>query len=83
MLTFKVFWRRNSVPKSGTARFKPISRNSPSTDPVVCPSALPNGNFAAGPVWMAASPWTGCRQRVPAGGVRLFGPTSRHAGCTR
>jgi hypothetical protein len=42
MATFKVFWRRLRVLKSGTAQFKPISRSRLSTKPVVCLSAMPN-----------------------------------------
>jgi hypothetical protein len=33
MFTVKVFWRRDSVPKSGTSQPRPASRNRLSTNP--------------------------------------------------
>lgn len=55
MLTFKVFWRRLSVLKSGTAQSKPINRSRLSTKPVVCLSAMPNNTFIVRQVSMAVS----------------------------
>lgn len=54
MFTFKVFWRRLSVLKFGTAQSRPTSRRRLSTNPVVCLSAMPNGAFIVRQVWMAA-----------------------------
>ncbi len=54
MLTFRVFWRRLSLPKFGTAG-GPISRSRLSTNPVVCRSAIPSNTFIVRQVWMAAS----------------------------
>jgi len=45
MVTFRVFCRRDSVLKSGTARSGPIRRSRVSTKPVVCLSAMPNNTF--------------------------------------
>jgi hypothetical protein len=55
MLTAKVFWRRDSVLKSGTVQSRPTSRSRLSTDPVVCRSAMPNKTFIERHVWIAAS----------------------------
>jgi hypothetical protein len=55
MLTFRVFWRRLRVLKSGTSQSRPISRSRLSTNPVVCRSAMPNSTFIVRQVWMAAS----------------------------
>jgi len=54
MLTARVFWRRLSVLKSGTAQFKPTRRSRLSTNPVVCLNAMPNSTFMERHVWMAA-----------------------------
>jgi len=56
MFTFKVFWRRDNVEKSGTAQSRPIRRRRLSTNPVVCRSAIPNSTFIVRHVWIAASP---------------------------
>ena len=45
MFTAKVFWRRDSVLKSGTAQSKPTSFSRLSTKPVVYRSAMPNSTF--------------------------------------
>ena len=45
MFTAKVFWRRDSVLKSGTVQFRPTSRSRLSTNPVVCRSAMPNSTL--------------------------------------
>ncbi len=55
MFTASVFWRRESVLKSGTAQFKPIRRNRFSTNPVVWRNAMPNRTFIVRHVWMAVS----------------------------
>ncbi len=55
MFTAKVFWRRDSVLKSGTAQSKPISFSRLLTNPVVCRSAMPNKTFIVRHVWMAVS----------------------------
>jgi len=55
MSTFKVFWRRDSVLKSGTAQSSPVRRSRLSTNPVVWRSAMPNSTFIVRQVWMAAS----------------------------
>lgn len=55
MFTAKVFWRRDSVLKSGTAQFKPTRRSRLSTKPVVWRSAMPNRTFMDRQVWIAAS----------------------------
>jgi hypothetical protein len=55
MFTASVFWRRDSVLKSGTTQFKPIRCNRLSTNPVVCLSAMPNSTFIVRQVWMAVS----------------------------
>jgi|TARA_B100001063_G_C16558288_1_gene449620 hypothetical protein len=55
MFTAKVFWRRDSVLKSGTVQFRPTSRSRLSTNPVVCRSAMPNSTFIERHVWIAAS----------------------------
>jgi len=55
MFTFRVFWRRDSVLKSGTAQSRPISRNRLSTNPVVWRSAMPNNTFMVRQAWIAAS----------------------------
>jgi hypothetical protein len=54
-LTFKVFWRRLRVLKSGTAQSSPINRSRHSTKPVVCLCAMPNRTFIVRQVWMAVS----------------------------
>jgi hypothetical protein len=41
----RVFWRRHSVPASGTDQSGPTRRNSRSTHPVVWRSAGPHGPF--------------------------------------
>ena len=55
MLTFKIFWRRLSVLKLGTAQSKLIRPNRLSTNPVVWRSATPNSTFMVRQVWIAAS----------------------------
>jgi len=55
MFTFRVFWRRLSVLKFGTAQSSSMSRNRLSTNPVVCLSAMPNSTFNVRQVWIAAS----------------------------
>jgi len=55
MLTFKVFWRRLSVLKFGTAQSRSINANRLSTNPVVCLSAIPNSTFTVKQAWIAAS----------------------------
>jgi hypothetical protein len=55
MLTFKVFCRRHSVLKSGTAQSSPISRRRLPTNPVVCLSARPKSTFIVRQAWIAAS----------------------------
>lgn len=45
MFTARVFWRRDSVLKSGTAHSRPTKRNRLSTNPVVCRRAIPNNTF--------------------------------------
>jgi hypothetical protein len=55
MVTDKVFWRRLSVLKSGTAQSRPIWPRRLSTNPVVCRSAMPNRTFIVRHVWIAAS----------------------------
>jgi hypothetical protein len=45
VLAFRVFWRRDSVLKSGTVQPRPTKRNKHSTNPVVCRSAMPNSTF--------------------------------------
>ena len=67
MFTFRVFWRRLSVLKSGTAQSRPIRRSRLSTNPVVCRSAMPNSTFMVRQVWMAASLSQGRRPRLPVG----------------
>ena len=42
MSTVKVFWRRDSVLKSGTAQSSPVRRTRLPTNPVVWRSAMPN-----------------------------------------
>jgi len=53
MLTFKVFWRRLSVLKFGTAQSRSINCNRLSTNLVVCLSAMPNSTFIVRQVWIA------------------------------
>ncbi|KAA8605281.1 hypothetical protein AL036_19730, partial [Salipiger aestuarii] len=67
MFTASVFWRRDSVLKSGTAQFKPISLSRLSTHPVVCPAAMPNSTFIVRHVWTAVSLQVCCRPRLPVG----------------
>jgi hypothetical protein len=55
MLTFRVFWRRLSVLRFGTAQSRSIIRSRLSTNPVVCRSAIPKSTFMVRQVWMAAS----------------------------
>jgi hypothetical protein len=55
MLTAKIFWRRDSVLKSGIVQFRPTSCSRLSTKPVVCRNAMPNSTFIERQVWMAAS----------------------------
>ena len=55
MLTASVFWRRDSVLKSGPAQFRPIRRKRLSRNPVVWRSAIPNRTFIVRHVWMAVS----------------------------
>ena len=55
MFTFRVFCRRESVLKSGTAQSRPVSRRRLSTKPVVCRSAMPKRTFIVRQVWTAAS----------------------------
>jgi hypothetical protein len=55
MFAFRVFWRRDSVLKSGTAQSRPIRHNRLSTNPVVCRSAMPKRTFIVRQVWIAAS----------------------------
>ena len=56
MFTFRVFWRRDNMLKSGTAQSRPSSRSKLSTNPVVCLSAMPKRTFIVRQVWIAASP---------------------------
>ncbi len=55
MFTFRLFWRRDGVLKSGTAQSRPIRRSRLSTKPVVCLSAIPNRPFIVRQVWIEAS----------------------------
>ncbi len=67
MFTAKVFWRRDSVLKSGTVQFRPTSRNRLSTKPAVCRKAMPNSTFIERQVWMTASLELRWRPRLPVG----------------
>ena len=67
MSTFRVFWRRLSVLKFGTAQSRSISQSRLSTNPVVCLSTMPNSTFMVRQVWIAASLQSGCRPRCPVG----------------
>ena len=55
MFTFRVFCRRDSVLKSGTAESRPMSCIRLSTNPVVCLNAMPKMTFMVKQVWIAAS----------------------------
>jgi hypothetical protein len=55
MFTARVFWRRESVLKSGTDQSSPLNCRRLSTKPVVCRSAMPKSTFIVRQVWIAAS----------------------------
>jgi len=55
MFTASVFWRRDSVLKSGTVQSSPTMRNRISTKPVVCRKAMLNRTYIERQVWMAVS----------------------------
>ena len=84
MLTFRVFWRRLSVLKFGTAQSRSISRSKLSTNPVVCRSAMPNNTFIVRQVWIAAALWSGCRPRLPVGAAsRIIAGSNQSVGDPR
>jgi hypothetical protein len=68
MLAAKVFWRRLSVPKSGTIQPRPARRSRLSTTPVVCRSAMPNKTSRVRHVRIAEPLYRGRRLRLPVGG---------------
>jgi hypothetical protein len=68
MFTAKVFRRLLRVLKSGTVQSRPTSCSRLSTKPGVCLSAMPNRTFIVRQLWIAASPYCGCRPRLPVGG---------------
>ena len=76
MLTFRVFWRRLSVLKFGTAQSRSIRCSKLSMKPVVCLSAMPNSTFIVRQVWIAASLYSGCRPRLPVGSASQVMPGS-------
>jgi hypothetical protein len=67
MFAARVFWRRDSVLKSGIDQSRPTKRNRLSTKPVVWRSAMPNKTFIERHVWMAASLQACWRPRLPVG----------------
>jgi hypothetical protein len=70
--TASVFWRRDSVLKSGTVQFRPTSRSRLSTKPVVWRNAMPKSTFIVRHVWTAASLQVCWRPRRPVGAASQF-----------
>ena len=67
MLAATVFWRRDSVLKSGTDHFSPTSRRRLSAKPVVCRNTVPNNTSIVEHVWTAVSLHVCWRPRLPDG----------------
>ena len=64
MFTARVFWRRDSALKSGTARPRPTRRNRLSTKPVVCRKAMPNSTFIVRHVLLACCRFRGHEDKI-------------------
>ena len=67
MATFRPFWRRYTVLKSGTDKSSPARFNGLFISPVVCRNGSPNKAVNIRQVWIAASLNVARRPRFPLG----------------
>lgn len=68
-MTLNLFWRRQTVLKSGTFQTRPARLNRLSTIPRLWRKARPNRHLMLRQNWIAASESVGWRPRLPVAGA--------------